>query len=99
MFGVSKKLAFGKKHRIPLCGISFVAFHSGTFKPFPPFLFLMGCTRQMLGAEERKEEARNALETAVQSRSLEMLEDALEEVKGQRKVGTPLATKMKDCLI
>eukprot|EP00434_Breviolum_minutum_P009786 symbB.v1.2.008618.t1/scaffold516.1/size216213/4 len=78
MFGVSKK-QLCKKRRIPVCGMSFVAFHGGTFKPFPPFLFLMGCTRQMLGAEERKEEARNALETAVQSRSLEMLEDALEE--------------------
>lgn len=97
MFGVSKK-QLCKKRRIPVCGMSFVAFHGGTFKPFPPFLFLMGCTRQMLGAEERKEEARNALETAVQSRSLEMLEDAPEEVKGQRQVGTTLATKIKDCL-
>ena len=36
-------------------------------------------TRQMLGIEERKEEARNGLETAGQSRNVEMLEDALEE--------------------
>lgn len=89
MFGVSKKQLCTKR-RIPVCGMSFLVFHGG---------FLMGCTRQMLGAEERKEEARNALETAVQSRSLEMLEDALEEVKGQRKVGTTLVTKIKDCLI
>ncbi len=68
--------------------ISLIAFYGGTFKPFLPFAFWVGCTRQMLGAEERKEEARNGLETAVQSRSLEMLEDALEEVKGHRKVGT-----------
>ena len=39
----------------------------------------MDPARQMLGIEEGKEEARNGLETAVQSRNVEMLEDALEE--------------------
>lgn len=56
---------------------------------FEAWLWVVWCTRQMLGIEERKEEARNGLETAVQSRSPEMLEDALEEVKGHRKVWTP----------
>jgi hypothetical protein len=34
----------------------------------------------MLGIEERKEEARNSLETATQSRSLEMKDGALTDV-------------------
>lgn len=36
--------------------------------------------REMLGIEERKEEARNSLETATQSRSLEMKDGALTDV-------------------